>query len=481
MSRNALKNRPLPIEVQLKAQFDQAAKFHRQQQLDKAKLMYKRILQLAPQHVDAMHLLGVLYSQLKQHERAIALIRKSLELSPHQSHFHYNLGNALLIAQQPQAALESYDASIALQPNFATAHYNRGNAFKALLRPQEAAVCYAQAIALQPDYKEAYWNQSVAHLLAGEYSAGWRLFEWRWTCGVLEGAQGQFPSPLWLGKESLQGKIILLHSEQGIGDTFQFCRYLPRVKALGAQVMLAVEPHLLGIMASLADVDVLLNKEEQPMPYFDFHCPLLSLPLALGYFSEQALVTDVPYLFAPSDRVLTWRNRLKAPNKPRVGLVWQSGVRKDLPQEVHQANSRRNMGFNMIASLNRPEIDFYSLQKGEPAESELLAIKSQYWIGDNLHIYVTDIEDFSDTAAFIEQLDLVISVDTSVVHLAGAMGKPVWLLARYEACWRWLLDRNDSPWYPTMRIFRQRQLDDWESAIAEVKLALAQWYKEQNR
>jgi hypothetical protein len=277
-----------------------------------------------------------------------------------------------------------------------------------------------------------------------------------------------FSRPRWLG-EPLNGRRILLHAEQGLGDTIQFCRYAPLVAARGGRVILEVPRKLLRLLSGLRGVTQLVAAGD-PLPAFDVQCSLMSLPLAFRTRLD-TIPAQVPYLAARPETVAYWRHRLGPWTRRRVGLVWSGGFRPDQP-ESHAVNERRNIPLRLIAQLNQPAIDFVSLQKGEPAESELIALKDAVWPGGNLTNAAPELDDFEDTAGLIETLDLVISVDTSTAHLAAAMGKPVWLLNRFDSCWRWLEQREDSPWYPTLRLFRQTTRGDWQAVTQRVSAAL---------
>jgi hypothetical protein len=275
-----------------------------------------------------------------------------------------------------------------------------------------------------------------------------------------------FSEPLWLGEQSLVGKTILLHAEQGLGDTLQFCRYVPLVAKLGAKVILEVQRPLFKLLQNLEGVSQIVALGDM-LPAFDYQCPLMSLPLAFKTEIE-SIPNQVPYIHAPPIRVEYWKTKLPAHQKLKVGLVWNGGFRPNQP-ELWSLNARRNIPLAKIAQINVPGIDFYSLQKGEPAESELIQSGNQYWDSSNFYNFAGELNDFSDTAALIANLDLVISVDTSTAHLAAAMGKPVWLLNRFDTCWRWLIDREDSPWYPTIKIYQQEKMGDWDKVLQRVK------------
>jgi hypothetical protein len=274
---------------------------------------------------------------------------------------------------------------------------------------------------------------------------------------------------LWLGDESLASKTILLYAEQGLGDTIQFCRYARSVADLGARVVMLVPGPLLGLLATLDGVAQLV-KVGDPLPPFDFQCPLMSLPLA---FRTELATIPAPhsYLRPDSGRTRRWKERLGERLKPRVGLVWSGGFRPDQP-ELAEINARRNMDASLLAGLKDERIEFYSLQKGEPAASDLARLQAAHWGGPDIIDWTSELHDFSDTAALAANLDLVISVDTSMAHLAGALGRPVWILNRFDSCWRWLPGRVESPWYPTARIYTQQRSGDWAGVIEKVKADL---------
>ena len=279
-------------------------------------------------------------------------------------------------------------------------------------------------------------------------------------------AKRHFVEPLWLGAEEIAGKTILLHAEQGFGDTLQFCRYVPLVAELGARVVLEVPKELHELMRTLP-CTVHLVSHGSPLPAFDLHSPLLSLPLAFETRLE-TIPARVPYLSAPENRRSVWSNRLGRHDRLRVGLVWAGHPRKH--QAVNNRGDRyRSIGFDQLAPvLHIPGCEFYSLQKGDDAVAQLHNSALRGHVID----WSEDLQDFADTAALIENLDLVIAVDTAVAHLVGALGKPFWLLNRYDTCWRWLLNRDDSPWYPTARLFRQDATRTWDGAIARIQETL---------
>lgn len=447
----------------------QGASLHQKGQLAQAVALYQQVLKLQPEHFDALHLIGVIAYQTNNYQAAIELIGKAIEINPNDPGAYNNLGNAFKDLRQWDAAMRNYDKAIALKPDYAGAYSNRGLVQKLLGQWDAAVHNYEKAIALEPGYAEAHLNLGLLNLLRGEYERGWPGFEWRWEA-ELKKAKRNFIEPLWLGNEPLDGKTILLYPEQGLGDTLQFCRYAKLVAECGAKVILEAQRPLIRLLKGLEGVHQVIASGDA-LPSFDYQCPLMSLPLAFKTRLE-TIPADIPYIYADPEKVAYWRNKLGAKIKPRVGLVWNGGVRQDQPQ-LWAVNERRNILLSQIAKLNLADALFYSLQKGEPAETELLQKKQILWPENNFFNFANELNDFSDTAALIENLDLVISVDTSTAHLAGAMGKPVWILNRFDTCWRWLLDRTDSPWYRTVTLYRQKQMGDWEDVLERVKTDLA--------
>lgn len=379
-----------------------------------------------PAHFDALHLLGVIAAQVGNHADALSWIDKALAVHEASAAAHSNRGHALNDLRQHAAALTSYDRAIALRPDFAAAH----------------------------------WNQGLCYLQLGDFGKGWPKHEWRWQNEATSAFREKrnFSVPLWLGKESLQGKTILLHAEQGLGDTIQFCRYAPLVRDLGARVVLEVQPPLMGLLSTLDGVSQLMARGDSP-PAVDFHCPLLSLPLAL-----KTGLASVPlpegYLRADPARVAVWRDRLGARTRPRVGLVWSGSA-------AHKKDRFRSIPFPVLMSFLPEGCQYISLQKElRPADAQALPA----WPGLlQVHDLLTD---FTETAALCEVLDIVISVDTSVAHLAAALGKPTWLLLPRASEWRWMLDRTDSPWYASMKLYRQPNPGDWVSVMNQVRADL---------
>jgi tetratricopeptide (TPR) repeat protein len=442
--------------------------------LEAASDAFRCAIRCAPEHAGAYANLGKTLQELGQPEEALATYDMAIRIRPYFAEAHSNRGNVLKVLGRLDEAAAAHDTAIRLKPDFAEAHFNLGNTLKAQGRSGEAIHAYDNAIRWRPDFSEAHVNLGMERLLSGDFLRGWADYEWRLRRACHPRQQRSFAQPRWQGA-ALSGQTILLHAEQGLGDTIQFCRYAPLVAARGGCVILEVPKPLLSLLSSLAGVTRLIAAGD-PLPDFDVHCSLMSLPLAFGT-DFGAIPAQIPYLSAKPDRISVWRDRLGAmtgtKTRRRVGLVWSGGLRPDQP-ELRAVNERRNIPFELIARLNHFDVDFVSLQKGEPAESEWIAQRELLWPQANLFDAAPDIADFDDTAGLIEALDLLISVDTSTAHLAAAMGKPVWLLNRFDSCWRWLESRDDSPWYPSLRLFRQTAPGDWQGVMRRVEAALAE-------
>ena len=402
---------------------------------------------------------GLALHRMKRFEEASASYDRALAVRPDYGQAHYNRANTLLALERFEAALAGYDRAMALGMNHAEAHSNRGVVFDKLMRPEEALRSYDRAIALRADFAEAHYNEALCRLLTGDMRRGLEQHEWRWETSQFREAKRNFPQPLWLGSEAIAGKTILLHAEQGFGDTIQFCRYAPLVAERGAHVVLEVQPQLRELMHTLPRAPRVVARGE-PLPEFELHCPLLSLPLAFG--TELVTIPSAtPYLRAPSDAAKHWAGRLPPKTRPRIGLVWSG-------RAAHLNDHHRSVPVDVfLSALSGLDATYVCLQR-EFRAGDLPLLGAR---GD-ISCFGEELRSFSDTAALIENLDLVISVDTSVAHLAGALAKPVWILLPYYPDWRWLLDRDDNPWYPTARLFRQHRSRTWDSVMTRVHAEL---------
>lgn len=417
---------------------------------------FRRALALEPRFPDALGNLGALLFERGDLAGAADCFRESLTLVPEDPKTLNNLGNVLVAQDALAEAVQCYDRAIAQAPGFAAAHVNRGNALQEAGDLAGAAESFAHALALDPERAEAQWGLALIALLQGDFAAGWPRHEARFRVEGFGGARN-FAPPQWQG-EPLHGATILLHAEQGLGDTLHFVRYVPLVAARGGRVVLEVPPELYRLLAATGAAETVVAAGG-PLPDFAFHCPLLSLPLALG--TELATIpAAVPYIEADPLKVAAWRQRLPEA-RLRVGLVWAG-------RPEHKRDRWRSLSLATLAPLAEvPDIAFVSLQKGPAAAQASLPPPGMALID-----LAAELVDFSDTAALIAALDLVIAVDTSVAHLAGALGKEVWLLLPQMPDWRWMLGRADSPWYPTARLFRQPERGAWGPVVAAVADAL---------
>jgi tetratricopeptide (TPR) repeat protein len=429
---------------------------------------YDKAIALKPDFADAYNNRGVALRDLKRPEDVLASYDKVIALNPDYAEAHNNRGIALRDLKRPEDALANHDRAIALKPDYAEAYYNRALALQDLKCLEDALASYDKAIALKPDYADAFVSQSLFFLMMGRFEQGWRQYEWRKKQNKPL-APRTYPRPLWLGEQNIEEKTLFIHWEQGLGDLIQFCRYAKLAADLGARVILEAPKPLMSLLTTLSGVAQLIETGS-PLPPFDYQCPLLSLPLAFKT-TLSSIPATIPYLKCNLEKSRLWKERLGERHKRKVGLVWSGGLRPDQP-EMWFIDSRRNIPLDKLAVLKHPDIDFYSLQKGEPAESELAELMRHNWEGPHIVDFTSQLNDFSDTAALVENLDLVVTVDTSTAHLAGALGKPVWILNRFDTCWRWLLNRNDSPWYPTVKLYRQEKAGHWDDVVRRIKMDL---------
>ncbi len=438
---------------------------------------------------------GAALSQLNRLDEALASFQTTLEIEPDNLNTRYNLAKALLDLERWDEALGSYDLYLSTVPDSSEGHNGRGVALKSLRRWDEALLCFDAALDRNPDHIDALWNKGLLQhylgchdeaiacmakilsiapqnsnanffkacllLLQGQYGEGWRLFEWRWHINDKE-IPKSFEKPLWLGKEDIRGKTLLIYPEQGLGDYIQFFRYGSLLKAQGIDVVLEV-PTPLYPMTLSNDRLGRSFREGDALPEFDYCCPVMSLPLACSTFTDK-IPSEVPYLFADQNKGRELAARLGPARGPRIGLVWSGNP-------DHKNDHNRSMSLTTLMPLLELPLDFHCLQKEiRRADRETIAN------GAAITVHSDAIGDFSDTAALIEAMDLVISVDTSVAHLAAAMGKPVWIALQFAPDYRWLLTRRDSPWYPSARLFRQPAADDWDSVIRELGQGLRSLY-----
>lgn len=421
---------------------------------------YDRALAVDPNDLSTLKDRGAALLTLKRGEEALACFDRALAIKPGDPYLVFKRGSALIIADRYEEALACFDEAFAVAEGDADALDDRGNVLAALQRHGEALASYDQALAIAPDSAKAHWNRALTLLRIGDFDQGWKEYEWRWKVKSEWVRAHEFPpNSLWLGEQPIEGKTIVLHAEQGFGDTIQFARYVPTVAALGAKVIVEVQPELKMLLSTIKGADQVIGKGEE-LPAFDCHSPLLSLPLAFKTRLE-TIPAETPYLSPSQERVALWAGRLPKSDLPRIGVVW-GGNAEFIDDKT------RSIGLApLLPLLSTPGFQFVSIQKDLRGGDEDILRKHPrvLHLGDKL-------ADFSDTAAIMSQLDLIISSDTAPVHLAGALGRPLWVLLQHTPDWRWMLKRADNPWYPTARLFRQTIAGDWATVVAEVVAAL---------
>ena len=471
----------------------------------KAIQLYKSVLETTPSFFEVLHNLGLAHAQLFQFNEAAQYFEQASLINPNSFELQANWGAALKNLGKYQKSLDCLDLAIANNPLDPSVWLNKGVTLDAMDRQQQAVDCYEKAITLDDRYHEAYcnmanslmvlgkydqamsafqkaldinasdpdtlYNLSYLQLAKGDFINGWKNYENRW---LRENAPKKLfdQMPPLLELNDIKNKSILAWSEQGLGDSIQFSRYLVPLIKMGAKITLATQPQLTELLKSIEGIEDVVAIDQIKKNNFDAQISLLSLPF-LFQKSDLHPQIQTQYLQSNPSKNLYWKNRLLNISTLKVGLVWNGGFRADQP-ELWSINNRRNIPLKELSKLKDiPGIQFFSLQKGEPAESELLETRENIWPNDNLSIFSSEINTFEDTAALIENLDLVISVDTSTAHLAGALGKPVWILNRFDTCWRWLIQQEKTHWYPSAKIFNQPLPGDWQSVIAKVKSELA--------
>ena len=422
---------------------------------------YARVLAIRPGFADAYCNQGNALLALKRHTEALQAYDKALQLKPDLSTAYCNRGNTLGELRRYDEAMVDYDRAIALAPTLSAAWSNRGNVLKKMGRLPEALQSYQQAVTVKPGNAKAQFNVALAHLVLGDFAQGWPLYEWRWKDG-LKHRQRHYPQPLWLGEGDVAGKTVFIYREQGLGDTLQFCRYAQLLAERGARVVLEVQEPLYDVLQGLPGVAQWVRSGEA-LPAFDLHCPLLSLPLAFAT-REDSIPGRVPYVHADATKVAHWQARLALSRthaaQLRIGLV-------STGSPTHVNDDNRSLPLTQLLAAVPAGWQRVCLHKVlRDADAQTVQQHPEVlFFGDELH-------DFSDTAALVACLDVVLTVDTSVAHLAAAMGKPTYLLLPFAPDWRWLLQRSDSPWYPSVRLFRQQAPADWHGALAQVHEAL---------
>jgi tetratricopeptide (TPR) repeat protein len=429
--------------------------------LEEARACYERAKQVRPDYAEIHHNLGNLFRDEGRLDEALACYRRALDLRPDYAKAHVNLGVALVALGEIEPAVRSLERGVELQPDFAEAQNSLGTALSVQGKMDEAVARYERALALKPDYPDAHWNRGLARILQGDFARGWADYEWRWRCKRATPLPA-FKQPRWDGS-SLEGRTILLYAEQGLGDTLQFIRYAPLVQARGGRVVVQCQDTLLPLLSRCAGIDLLVGWSAAP-PACDVWAPLLSVPGILGTTLE-TIPAQVPYLSADPALVEHWRRELAPVRAFRVGIAWQGSPR-------HAWDRHRSVPLALFEPLARVEgCVLVSLQQGHGAE-QVQALSGRFRI-----VSLGDLVDrasgaFMDTAAIVCNLDLVISIDSAIAHLAGGLGVPVWLALHYTPDWRWLLHGTTSPWYPSARLFRQAAVGDWPEVFGRIAEAL---------
>jgi hypothetical protein len=441
----------------------QALSHHQAGRRAEAEALYRQVLRDEPNHVEALRLLALLVYETNRPREAVELLDRALAIDPDSADIHALMGHVLVQMDQLERAIAHLQKAVAIKPAFADAYANLSVALLRNNQPARAAEVARQSLALQ-DNAIAHFNLGFALLLLGDLREGWREYLWRWRSAELNAANPH-PQPQWDGS-ALAGRTLLAHCEQGMGDTIQFARYIPLIAAKERQsqqpgkIVFQVQPSLKRLLANFPGAAAVIARGE-PVPACDVQCPLMTIPMLMET-TLQSIPADVPYIHADPAGVRHWQNRVgsAAPGKLKVGLCWAG-------RPTHPDDHHRSIPLAQFSSLaNLHGVQWFSLQKGPQAASVNDA-------GFPLADWSIDLADFADSAALIANLDLVLTVDTSLAHLAGAMGKPTWVLLPYAPDWRWLLDRADSPWYPTVRLFRQSAIGDWQAPFAAVAKALS--------
>ena len=424
----------------------------------------REALRLDPENADALNNLGMVHYAQGNIVEAENCFRAALRLRSDHANATLNLGATRQIHNRVEEAEGLFRRALVLGADAAHANSNLALALLEQVRPEEAESCCRAALALRPGYPEARANLAMALLTTGRLEEGFQQYEARWEVETMGKPAPVLPKPRWTG-QPLNGETVLLYAEQGFGDTLQFCRYVPMVAAAGGRVVLVVPKPLRSLMTTLEGVAEVLCEDAAVLPHFDYHCPLLSLPFA---FRTTMATLPGPRVYLRADPA-SWSETLIGLPGLKVGVAWAGKSRTAQPHAM-AIDKRRSMRLNDMAPLfSVPGCSFVSLQLGPPA-AQMQALPEAAGLLD----VSGRLTDWTDTAALIAGLDLVIAVDTAVAHLAGALGRPVWMLNRFDSCWRWFVNRDDTPWYPSMRVFRQTSRGDWAGVIQRVMQELTE-------
>jgi tetratricopeptide (TPR) repeat protein len=444
--------------------FNEALRIHKSGDLPQAERIYRQIIQLDPTHAPTYHFFGILAHQAGNHQAAVSLLHEALRLNPNNPEAFNALGIAFAGEGQMSPAIDSFRQALRLNPHHAEIIGNLGNALVSQGQLAEATACFDKALRIDPKNGMTRFHRALLHLLQGDFAAGWPDYEWRWL--QREQQPRAFAQARWNGAP-LNEQTLLVHAEQGLGDTIQFVRYLPLLQKLGVggRILFECQPELVELLRTVEGIDQVIPRDE-PLPPFERHVPLLSLP---GIFGTNAatIPADIPYLRADAERVHFWQDEIRraaqhqqasVDTKLNIGIAWQGNP-------TFRGDKTRSIPFSLFERLaSVPGVRLISLQKGQLGTEQRRALTKPFPILD-----LSDrLSTFSDTAAVMMNLDLVVSSCTAVPHLAGALGIPVWTVLQFVPDWRWQLERQDSPWYPTMRLFRQSKPGDWEGVFERI-------------
>jgi len=434
--------------------FNLAVDQHRKGELADAVRNYGSSLLLNPKNPDAYNNMGVALRVLGKLEAAIACYRRCLVLRPDNAGVYSNMGNALRELGRLNLAVAAHQHALKLAPKSPEAYYNLGLALRDLGQITQALAAFERTLSYNPEHADCRWDRALTLLLKGEFLPGFQQYDWRWQLG--RSPPRGLIGPEWDGSE-LKGKTLLIHQEQGFGDMIQFARYIPLAKARGGTIVVEVQPELSRLFATLPGIDKIINRGS-PLPKYDYFVPMMSLAKVFATTID-TVPAETPYLAPPDMHAVQLPASLD--QQFQIGIVWAG-------KSSHQNDKNRSCGFErFIELLGVPGVTVHSLQKG-PRESDIVAAGC----GALVNGLGSRLGDFADTACVIQQLDLVITVDTAVAHLAGALGKPVWVLLPFAPDWRWMTDRDSSPWYPDMRLFRQQKPGDWDKVFSNLRHAL---------
>ena len=431
---------------------------HNQGIFDEAAKCFDNMIVAYPNHAGAYNGRGISLYALGLYEEALISLKAAVTINAQAPEVHNNLGLTFHKLNRIDQAIHHYNLALQVNPNYADAYSNRGLSFQALKKTAEASNDFNHCLDILPNHADANWNKALIKLSLGDYEEGWRLYEWRWKSFSKKWAR-HYKQPVWLGEEPIEGKSILIYPEQGYGDFIQFYRYIPKLQALGAKVILETPGPLINLISG-SSTEIKLIEAGQTSPQFDVQCPIMSLPLAFKT-NLGNIPNTFPYLSTSDEKNTQWENLLGARTRKRIGIAW-SGSRE------HKNDHNRSIALTELSPLFTMSFEFHSLQK------EIRETDQAFFDNSNIVNHQDNIHDFSDTAALISHMDLVITVDTAIAHLAGSLNKKVLILIPSISDYRWMFDRNDSPWYPTATLFRQKELGHWKETIFDIKNKLSE-------